>query len=138
MVEKKHKNFLNHPTYPGGNKAMNEFIMQNLQYPVMALQNNISGSVHLQYVVTDDGIVELIQVLKGLGYGCDEEAARVVKLLKFGKVTNRGRRLKLTRKIKIDFNQVKTTQQIIYNLKNNDKNSIQTENSTKISYKIQI
>ena len=131
MSEKKHKNFLNHPTYPGGNKAMSEFIMQNLRYPEQALQNNISGSVHLQYVVTDDGVIESVQVLKGLGAGCDEEAVRVVKLLKFGKVTNRGKRLKSTRKIKINFNQVKTTQSIIYEVKSND------DNSTKISYKIQ-
>lgn len=131
MSEKKHKNFIEHPTYPGGNKALNEFITQNLQYPVQALQNDISGSVHLQYVVTDDGVVEAVQVLKGLGYGCDEEAVRVVKLLKFGRVNNRGIRLKSTKKIKINFNKMKTTQNIIYNVKEND------DNSTKISYKIQ-
>ena len=132
MTEKKHKNFLQHPTYPGGNTAMNEFITQNLQYPVQALENNITGSVHLQYVVTDDGIVESVQVLKGLGYGCDEEAVRLVKLLKFGTVHNRGIRLKSTKKIKINFNKMKTTQSIVYNIKGTD------ESSTKINYKIQV
>jgi protein TonB len=131
MSEKKHKNFLNYPTYPGGNKAMNEFIAQNLQYPEAALKDNISGSVHLQYVVNDDGIIESVQVIKGLGYGCDEEAVRVVKLLKFGRVTNRGKRLKSTRKIKINFNKITIGQSIIYDVKSNN------DDSTKISYKIQ-
>jgi protein TonB len=131
-MEKKPKHFLKQPTYPGGNKAMNEFISQNLCYPKQAIENHIAGSVHLQYVVNDDGIVESVQVLKGLGYGCDEEAVRVVKLLKFGNVRNRGVRLKTTKKIKINFNRTANTQEIVYSLKQN-------ENQTaKINYTIKI
>ncbi|MDR1985128.1 MAG: energy transducer TonB [Prevotellaceae bacterium] len=132
MTEKKRKHFLNQPTYLGGNKDLSEFISKNLQYPEQALQNNISGSVHLQYVVNDDGIVESVQVLKGLGYGCDEEAVRVVKLLKFGKVKNRGVRLKSTKKITINFNKIIKKQELIYNLKRED------DKSTKINYTIKI
>jgi protein TonB len=132
MTEKKQKHFLEQPTYPGGNKALSEFISQNLRYPEQAVQNDISGSVHLQYVVNDDGFVESVQVLKGLGYGCDEEAIRVVKLLKFGSVRNRGMRLKSTKRIKINFTKTAKTQDIIYNLK-------QEENqTTKINYTIKI
>ncbi|MDR3286892.1 MAG: energy transducer TonB [Prevotellaceae bacterium] len=132
MIEKKQKHFLVHPTYPGGNKALSEFISQNLHYPEQAAQNDISGSVHLQYVVTDDGFVESVQVLKGLGYGCDEEAIRVVKLLKFGSVRNRGMRLKSTKRIKINFNKTVKTQDIIYNLKQDENQT------TKISYTIKL
>jgi len=42
-------------------------------------------------------------VLKGLGHGCDEEALRVVRLLAFEKVKNRGVRLKMTTKTNINF-----------------------------------
>lgn len=132
MTEKRHNTFLNHPTYPGGSKAMNEFITQNLQYPEQALQNNISGSVYLRYIVNDEGIVESVQILKSLGYGCDEEAIRIVKLLKFGSVSNRGIRLKSTKKIKINFNFIKIARSVVYNIKEN------SNNQAKISYKIQI
>ncbi|MDR1348434.1 MAG: energy transducer TonB [Prevotellaceae bacterium] len=132
MTERKQKHFLIHPAYPGGNKAIGEFISKNLLYPEQAVQNGISGSVHLQYVVTDDGIVESVRVLKGLGYGCDEEAVRVVRLLKFGKVKNRGLRLKTTKKIRINFNKVIKKQELTYILKHKN------DESPKISYTIKI
>ncbi|MDR2292699.1 MAG: energy transducer TonB [Prevotellaceae bacterium] len=132
MPEKKQKHFLIQPTYPGGNKALSEFITKNLRYPEHAVQNNISGSVHLQYTVNDDGIVESVQVLKGLGYGCDEEAVRIVKLLKFGKVKNRGIRLKTTKKIRINFSKIIKQQKLTYSLKRQD------DESTKINYTIKI
>jgi protein TonB len=132
MTEKKQQNFMTHPTYPGGNKALQEFIAQNLRYPEQAVKNNIAGSVHLQYVVNDEGCVESVQVLRGLGYGCDEEAARVIKLLKFGSVKNRGMRLKSTRKIKINFNKEIKTQIIRYNLKQEENKPVA------ISYTIKI
>ncbi|MDR2126758.1 MAG: energy transducer TonB [Prevotellaceae bacterium] len=132
MTEKKRKNFLIQPAYPGGNKALNEFVSKNIRYPQQALQNNISGSVHLQYVVNDDGIVESVQVLKGLGYGCDEEAIRIVKLLQFCKVKNRGVRLKTTKKIRINFNKIINYQKLSYSLKHHD------DEPTKINYTIKI
>jgi protein TonB len=132
MTEKKQKYFLTQPTYPGGNKALNEFIAKNLHYPEQAVQNNISGSVHLQYVVNDDGIVESVQILKGLGYGCDDEAVRVVKLLKFGKVKNRGLRLKATKKIRINFNKITKSSELTYSLKR------QNDEPAKINYTIRL
>ncbi|MDR1198118.1 MAG: energy transducer TonB [Prevotellaceae bacterium] len=132
MTEKKQKHFLIYPAYPGGNKAISEFISKNLRYPEQAVQNDISGSVHLQYVVTDDGIVESVKLQKGLGYGCDEEAVRVVKLLKFGKVKNRGVRLKTTKKIRINFNKVIQKQELTYILKH------KSDEPSKISYTIKI
>ncbi|MDR2064988.1 MAG: energy transducer TonB [Prevotellaceae bacterium] len=130
MTEKKQKYFLAQPAYPGGNRALNEFVAKNLHYPEQAVQNNISGSVHLQYVVNDDGIVESVKVLKGLGYGCDEEAVRIVKLFKFGKVKNRGIRLKTTKKIRINFNKIIRSQELIYSLKR------QNDEPAKINYTI--
>jgi hypothetical protein len=42
-------------------------------------------------------------IQKGLGYGCDEEAVRVIGLLRFEKVKNRGVRVKMTTKTTIHF-----------------------------------
>jgi hypothetical protein len=42
-------------------------------------------------------------ILKSLGHGCDEEAVRVVGMLQFEKVKNRGVRVKMTTKTTIHF-----------------------------------
>ncbi len=99
----KKKRFLNLPKYTGGSKAFREFIAENLRYPETALEAKVEGSVIVKYDIHDNGTVSNPRVLKGLGYGCDEEAIRVVNLLQFEKVKNRGVRVKLTSKTKINF-----------------------------------
>ncbi len=109
-MQKKNKKFLNLPTYPGGSKAMKEFIHQHLRYPEEALKNNIQGSVFVHYEVDDYGKVVAAEVKKGLGYGCDEEALRLVYLLEYKKVKNIGQRVKVNMKINIVFRLPQNTQ----------------------------
>ena len=97
------KSFLNLPKYIGGNKAFRDFIAENLRYPESALKTKVEGTVIVEYDIHDDGEVSNPRILKGLGYGCDEEAIRLVSLLKFGKVKNRGVRVKMTTKTNINF-----------------------------------
>jgi TonB family protein len=106
------KKFLQLPEYPGGGEAMKEFIGQNLRYPEKALQAGIEGFVLVGYEVNDNGGVLNARILKGLGHGCDEEALRVISLLRFEKVKNRGKRLKVTKKTRINFRMNKTTAQV--------------------------
>ena len=68
-----------------------------------ALDANVEGTVIVEYDIQDTGIVQNTRVLKSLGHGCDEEAMRVVGLLRFEKVKNRGVRLKITTKTNINF-----------------------------------
>jgi protein TonB len=97
------KQFLNLPKYAGGNKAFREFIAEQLRYPDAALEDRIEGSVVVEYDILDNGSVSNPRVLKSLGYGCDEEALRVIGLLRFEKVKNRGVRVRLTSKTTINF-----------------------------------
>jgi TonB family protein len=99
----KKKHFLNLPKYIGGSEAFKIFIAENLRYPDTALEAKIEGSVIVEYDIADDGLVYNPHVLKGLGYGCDEEAMRVISLLRFEKVKNRGVRVKMTTKTTIHF-----------------------------------
>ena len=99
----KKKHFLNLPKYSGGSVAFREFIAANLRYPGAALEANVEGSVIVEYEIFDDGVVHNPRVLKGLGHGCDEEAMRVVEMLRFEKVKNRGVRVKMTTKTTINF-----------------------------------
>ena len=102
------------PLYPGGNKAFQEFIAKNLQYPKEAAEAGIEGSVIVGYDITDNGEVQNVHIIKGLGFGCDEEAIRVIGLLRYGKVKNKRWRVKLTTKTTLHFNLNKT--QISYSV----------------------
>jgi len=97
------KYFLNLPKYIGGSEAFRNFISDNLRYPEAALEAKTEGAVIVEYDISDDGSVYNPHVLKGLGYGCDEEAMRVIGLLKYEKVKNRGVRVKMTTKTTIHF-----------------------------------
>ena len=54
-----------------------------LIYPEKARQNNVKGSVNVELTIDKDGNTKNLQVVNGLGYGCDEEALRVMKDAKF-------------------------------------------------------
>jgi len=97
------KQFLKHPEYEGGNAAFRKFIKENMMYPEEALKNNVEGNVFLTYQVDDNGNVFNIRVTKGIGYGCDEEAVRLIGLMNFKKVKNRGLRLKVQKNARIIF-----------------------------------
>ena len=91
------------PEYPGGKKAFTTFLTENMRYPKRAVENNVEGDVYVRFNINDNGAVEDVKVEKGIGYGCDEEAERLVKMLEFGSARNRGYKLSVSKKIKIRF-----------------------------------
>jgi TonB family protein len=78
-------------------------LYQRIRYPQQAIQNNIEGTVMVQFVVTKDGAVENAKVLKGIGAGCDQEALRVIKSTKFIPGTSRGKPVNVRLTIPITF-----------------------------------
>lgn len=66
------------PEYPGGNKEMFKFLGRHIKYPTKAHRANVQGKVFVNFVVTSEGDIKDVTVLKGIGFDCDEEAARVV------------------------------------------------------------
>ena len=65
--------------FPGGPRAFGSFLQKNLRYPSAAQRANVGGKVYVQFVVNTDGTIQDVQVLKSVGFGCDEEAVRVIK-----------------------------------------------------------
>lgn len=63
----------------GGRKAYDKYLEDELRYPQEALENNIKGRVTVQFTVDTRGIIGEFEVIKKLGYGCDEEVIRLVK-----------------------------------------------------------
>ena len=104
----KDKKFVKKAEYPGGNEALKKFVKENLCYPKEALLHRVEGKVFLKYQVNDNGDVHSIVVVNGIGYGCDEEAKRIVGLLKFPAQINKGVRINTKFKIAIHFNLPKT------------------------------
>jgi TonB family protein len=103
LASSKNRVFLNLPEYPGGKTAFKNYLKSNLVYPEEAKNKNVEGVVHLVAEIDDNGYVKGVTVEKGIGAGCDEEAVRLIKNVRFGGVKNRGIRLKTRKKFKIEF-----------------------------------
>ena len=100
----KDKKFVKKAEYPGCSEALKKFVKENLRYPQEAVLHRVEGKVCLKYEVNDKGKVHSVVVVNGIGYGCDEEAKRIVKLLKYPGQINKGVRINTKFKIAIHFN----------------------------------
>ena len=69
------------PQYPGGEQAMMDFVSKNVVYPKEAQEKGISGRVFVSFIVEKDGSVSNVDVKRGIGGGCDDEAVRVIKAM---------------------------------------------------------
>ena len=67
------------PEFVGGTEALMRYLRAHLRYPSEALRAQAEGRVYVSFVVQADGTIADISVPKGLGYGLDEEAQRVVR-----------------------------------------------------------
>ncbi|MFD1144041.1 TonB family protein [Larkinella insperata] len=67
------------PEFPGGMQGLTRFINDNLQYPEAAKRAYVSGKVFVSFVINTDGSFQDIQVMKGVGFGTDEETVRLIK-----------------------------------------------------------
>ena len=101
--EKKDKDFIKSAYYEGGKAALEAFVKKELRYPKEALEAKTEGTVSVRYTVDYKGNVTEANVISGIGHGCDEEALRIVRSLKF-KIPNDGKiKSKYSRKLHIHF-----------------------------------
>jgi protein TonB len=91
------------PVYPGGLAAMRKFVAQHLKYPKAALEAKVEGTVLIRYGLDYRGKVTDVTLKKGLGHGCDEEAMRVVKLLRFTVPQSNKKKVRIHQDINIHF-----------------------------------
>ncbi|MCG6187769.1 energy transducer TonB [Maribellus maritimus] len=138
-MKKTEKKFIKLPEYPGGKEALKKYIEKNLAYPEEAVAHRVEGIVYLVAEINDNGDVEGIQIQKGLGYGCDEEATRLIKNIRFGGVKNQGIRLKTKKRFKINF-KLPPENNIHYKItgKKTDDNVENKSKTKNYSYSIQI
>jgi len=67
------------PSFSGGESKLMSYLSHNTKYPTLAKNARIQGIVYVTFTVSQFGKVEDVRVLRGIGGGCDKEAARVVK-----------------------------------------------------------
>jgi TonB family protein len=67
------------PLFPGGNKVMDFYISHNLNYPQYAIENDIEGIVNVSFIIDTIGEIKGVKIIHGIGWGCDEEAVKVIK-----------------------------------------------------------
>jgi len=92
------------PSPTGGLKAFYDFVSKNMEYPARARRMGIEGRVFVQFVVEKDGSLTDIQVVKGIGGGCDEEAVRVLSMApKWNPGKQRGRPVRVRMILPITF-----------------------------------
>ena len=69
------------PAFPGGAAAMLQFLSRKLQYPSEALDRQLSGKVHVTFVVDPEGHLHDPRVVRGLSAGLDDEALRLIRIM---------------------------------------------------------
>ncbi len=104
------------PEFPKGNKAVLDFIYDNLKYPSDALEKGIQGRVIVGVVIDENGSVAQPKILKSISPSLDKEALRIVSIMpkwKAGKLNG------VPVKVKMSF-------PVIFKLPNDD-NALKTD-----------
>ena len=65
--------------FPGGNEALLTWLGENGIYPQEAIDNNIQGTVVVEFAVCVDGSIDKVRAIKKVHESLDAEAVRVVK-----------------------------------------------------------
>src|SRR5690606_31241464 len=63
----------------GGKRAFRRYLETNMRYPRIARENGIEGKVTVQFTIEPTGTLTDFRVVRGLGYGCDEEVIRLIR-----------------------------------------------------------
>lgn len=69
------------PAFPGGTDKKLEFLSKNIKFSTNAASAEVNGRVYIEFVVAPDGHLKDFKIVRGIGYGCDEEALRVAKTM---------------------------------------------------------
>lgn len=78
------------PVPVGGLKNFYAIQKANLKYPKIAARRGVEGKVFVEFVINEEGEPEGFRILKAIGSGCDEEAIRVLKLVRWEPGKQRG------------------------------------------------
>ena len=94
------------PEYPGGPEALNAFLTREIQYPEVARNTGITGTVLIEFVVEKDGRVSNAKVKVPLFPDCDKEAVRgVMSMPKWNPGKKNGKPVRCYYQVPVTFRQ---------------------------------
>jgi TonB family protein len=94
------------PQFPGGQRALDSYVNDHINYPQNAIDNDVSGVVRVQFIVDENGKISKAKLIspQKIGEGLDEEALRVVNSMPEWKPgTLHGKRIKTRLELPISF-----------------------------------
>ncbi|MCF6358816.1 MAG: energy transducer TonB [Draconibacterium sp.] len=92
------------PEFPGGEKALLNYLATNVKYPVIAQENGIQGKVYITFVVDKNGSINNVSVLRGVDKSLDNESIRVISSMpKWKPGKQRGKAVKVQFTVPIVF-----------------------------------
>jgi protein TonB len=92
------------PTFPGGEVAYRAYMRQNARFPEEAQLKRASGTVYVGFVVDEQGRIVDAEIVRGVGFGFDQEALRLIRLMPWwepGKVA--GKPVRVSRTLGVPF-----------------------------------
>ena len=96
------------PGFIGGDKALYQYLSNNIKYPKIEIKRGVEGRVYVEFVVGKNGEISDIKILRGVSESIDAEAIRVIKAMPNwlpGK--QKGRAVKVRYKMPISFKLIK-------------------------------
>lgn len=100
------------PEYPGGMKALLNFIENHVQYPAEARNKRIQGKVIVQFIVDENGYITEPNIMRSVTPSLDKEALRIIKKLpqwKPGTLQGKAVRVKYTVPVTFRLDKIKET-----------------------------
>lgn len=92
------------PEFPGGNDELMKYLKENIVYPKIAIETNISGKVIISFVIETDGSLSNINIARSASPSLDEEALRVVKMMpKWKPGKQRQKTVRVSYNLPVDF-----------------------------------
>lgn len=67
------------PEFFGGADALAQFVNDHLKYPDAAIKVEKEGRIWVEAIIEKEGTISDVRISRGMGFGCDEEAIRLVK-----------------------------------------------------------
>lgn len=92
------------PEFYKGADELSNFILENIEYPNVAKNQNIEGTVPVTFIIETNGFVSNVKALKTVNGGCSEEAVRVTLMTKWKPAEKNGKLVRYRMTIPIVFN----------------------------------
>jgi len=95
--------------YKNGEEGLNNFVVSEIEYPQLAMEKSLQGTVVLEFVVETNGYVTNIIPKQGVNGGCTEEAIRLIKLTKWQPAVIGGKLVRYKTTYPITFSLINST-----------------------------